>query len=103
MAAEPRGPRPVLHRLLSSRLAMVRRSGSGSHLAGIAPVAQHGWDLPVAAMFLLPVSLSCLLGVLAVDAWRGSALSQGAARLPMVNPDETSALTPAGADGGFCQ
>jgi len=66
-------------------------------------VAQHGWNLPVAAMFLLPVGLSCLLGVLAVDAWRGSALSQGAAGLPTVKPEETSALTPVAANGGFGQ
>ena len=37
--------------------------------------AQRGWGLPAAAMFLLPVSLSCLLGVLAVDVWSGSAIS----------------------------
>ena len=74
--------RPVRLLLLTASLLVGWQWFSALVLATISLVspsaAQHGWALPAATMFPLPLGLSCLLAVLAVDVWKMGAVSMTA-------------------------
>jgi hypothetical protein len=67
--------------------------------------AQNGWKLPPAALFLLPLAVACLIGLLTMDVWIGRTVSQTTAGVPAqapeVNFEKTSAFSPAAANGSF--
>jgi len=74
--------RPARLLLLTASLLVGWQWFSALALATISLVspsaAQHGWALPAATMFPLPLGLSCLLAVLAVDVWKMGAVSMTA-------------------------
>ena len=65
--------------------------------------AQNGWKLPLVALFLLPVGSACLLGLFALDVWKGAvsgATRSRTAWCPAGGAEEASTLPPLTANGG---
>jgi len=68
--------------------------------------AQNGWKLPFVALFLLPVGSACLLGLFALDVWKGRAVflaTRGTAWSPTGRAEETPVLSPVAANSGSGQ